>query len=157
VVFHPGLVRAFEYVVRAQLDEFRRLYGAEPKKLDGHHHMHLCENVLWQGLLPSGTLVRRNFSFRPGDKGVWNRLYRKFVDGRLARSHRLVDFFFSLEPIEPRERLDRIFSLARHSIVEVVAHPIKTDEYEFLAAGEILRLMGDARIASPAAFRRHFM
>src|ERR1700752_1358725 len=27
IVFHPGLIRSFEYVVAAQLDEFRRLYG----------------------------------------------------------------------------------------------------------------------------------
>src|SRR5205809_524326 len=32
VVFHPGLVRSFEYVVAAQLDEFRRLYGADPDR-----------------------------------------------------------------------------------------------------------------------------
>ncbi|MGH9326674.1 MAG: ChbG/HpnK family deacetylase, partial [Terriglobia bacterium] len=57
-VFHPGLVRSFKYVVAAQIEEFRRLYGAEPKRLDGHHHMHLCANVLMGGLLPGGTIVR---------------------------------------------------------------------------------------------------
>ncbi len=30
IVFHPGLMRSFEYVAAAQLDEFRRLYGAAP-------------------------------------------------------------------------------------------------------------------------------
>lgn len=154
VVFHPGLARAFEYVVRAQLDEFRRLYAADPKKLDGHHHMHLCENVLWQGLLPPGTLVRRNFSFRPGEKSAWNRLYRRFIDSRLARRHRLVDFFFSLEPLEPRERLSRIFFLAHSVTVEVVTHPIRPDEYEFLARGGILRELGEARIASLPMLRQ---
>src|SRR5262249_37106876 len=49
VVFHPGLTRSFEYVVNAQLDEFMRLYGAEPARLDGHHHMHLCANVVLRG------------------------------------------------------------------------------------------------------------
>jgi len=41
VVFHPGLIRCFEYVVATQLDEFHRLYRAYPDRLDGHHHMHL--------------------------------------------------------------------------------------------------------------------
>src|SRR5712691_2335728 len=41
IVFHPGLVRSFEYVVAAQVDEFRRVYGREPDRFDGHHHMHL--------------------------------------------------------------------------------------------------------------------
>src|SRR5439155_534589 len=59
LVFNPALVNTFEYVVAAQIDEYRRLYGADPTRLDGHHHMHLCANVLLQGLLPPGTLVRR--------------------------------------------------------------------------------------------------
>ena len=32
-MFHPGLVRSFEYAVKTQLDEFVRLYGTEPKRL----------------------------------------------------------------------------------------------------------------------------
>src|SRR5216683_5350061 len=60
VVFHPGLMRSFEYVLAIQLDEFRRLYGAAPDRLDGHHHMHLCANVLFGRLLPVGTIARRS-------------------------------------------------------------------------------------------------
>src|SRR5882762_5570378 len=45
LVYHPGLINSFEYVVASQGDEFRRLYGVEPSRLDGHHHMHLCANV----------------------------------------------------------------------------------------------------------------
>src|SRR5713226_4540807 len=75
-------------------------------------HMHLCANALLAGLLPLGTLVRRNFSFQPGEKGAVNRLHRQAVDKRLARRHRLTDFFFSLPPLEPQSRLERILSLA---------------------------------------------
>jgi len=74
VVFHPGLTRSFQYLVEAQRDEFSRLFGEEPKRLDGHHHMHLCANVLLGKLLPSGTLVRRNFSLGVEEKGRANRL-----------------------------------------------------------------------------------
>src|SRR5262249_57956392 len=73
LVFNPMLTRAFDDVVRAQVDEFRRLYGTNPARIDGHHHMHLCANVVLQGLLPTGTVVRRNFSFRTGEKGIVNR------------------------------------------------------------------------------------
>lgn len=146
VMFHPGLTRSFEYVVAAQLDEFRRLYGAVPELLDGHRHMHLCANVLMQGLLPSGTLVRRNFSFQRGEKGVVNRLYRRFVDGMLHRRHRLVDFFFSLVPLESPGRLHRMFALAREFSVEVMAHPANPREYRFLEGGEIFRQARDVRI-----------
>jgi hypothetical protein len=148
LVFNPALVTSFEYVVAAQIDEFRRLHGVDPARVDGHHHMHLCENVLLQGLLPEGALVRRNFSFQPGEKGIVNRAYRRFVDGRLIRRHRLADFLFSLAPLQPRGRLERIFSLARRHVIEVETHPVQPEEYQFLAGGEIFRWTGDLRIAS---------
>jgi hypothetical protein len=151
VVFHPGLARAFASVVAAQLEEFRRLYGAAPDRIDGHHHMHLCANVLLAGLLPSGTLVRRNFSFQPGEKSAGNLLYRRLVDRLLARRHRLVDFFYSLAPLEPLGRLQRIFRLARQRIVEVEAHPVNPDEYRFLTEGGILRETGDVHIMHPSS------
>jgi len=149
VVFHPGLANAFEYVVATQIDEYRRLYGADPDRLDGHHHMHLCANVLLRGLLPAGTQVRRSFSFQAGEKSVWNRLYRRFVDGVLQRRHRVTDYFFSLAPLEPAGRLDRVFMLARTFAIELETHPVNQDEYRFLAGGEIFRRVGDGQIASP--------
>ncbi len=154
VVFHPGLIRSFEYVMASQFDEFRRLYGADPDRLDGHHHMHLCSNLLLRGLLPPGILVRRNFSFEPGEKSLWNRLYRRCVDGMLARRHHVADFFFSLTPLEPPGRLQRIFSLARQFVVEVETHPVHQEEYRFLAGGEIFRRAGDVRLAPPSAVPR---
>jgi hypothetical protein len=153
VMFHPGLVRSFEYVVAAQVDEFQRLYGIEPRRLDGHHHMHLCANVVWGRLLPEDTVVRRNFSFRPGEKSLGNRLYRGLVDRMLARRHHLVDFLFSLAPLEPVDRLDRITSIAHRFVVEVETHPVNPEEYRFLMGDEIVRRLGDlpieARFASP--------
>ncbi len=147
VVFHPGFTGSFKYVVAAQLDEFSRLYGAEPARIDGHHHMHLCSNVLFGRLLPSRTIVRRNFSFQPGEKSLFNRVYRKFVDRMLSRRHRLTDFFFSLPPLEPSGRLQRIFSLARKFTVEVETHPVNSAEYQFLAEGEIFSHVGHLCIA----------
>jgi hypothetical protein len=152
-MFHTGLMRSFEYVVAAQVDEFRRLYGTEPRRLDGHHHMHLCANVVWGRLLPSGTVVRRNFSFRPGEKSLGNRLYRGLIDRILARRHHLVDFLFSLAPLESMDRLDRIASIARRFVVEVETHPVNPEEYRFLMGDEIVRRLGDlsieSRFASP--------
>lgn len=148
-VFYPWLMRTFEYVVAAQLDEFCRLYGGPPERLDGHHHMHLCSNVLLARLLPPGTFVRRNFSFQPGEKGLANRVYRRIVDRMLARRHRLTDFFFSLPPLGPPERLEQIFALAAGSTVEVETHPVYPEEYNFLTSGEILRLTANVRLVLP--------
>jgi predicted glycoside hydrolase/deacetylase ChbG (UPF0249 family) len=146
-IFHPGLHRSFKYVVSAQLEEFRRLLGLEAERIDGHHHMHLCANVLFANLLPHGTISRRNFSFQRGEKSAANRLFRKFVDYRLARQHRISDYFFSLPPFEPAERLERIVDLAKWSVVEVETHPVNPDEYRFLTDGRIFTLIGDVPVA----------
>jgi len=155
VVFHPGLVRSFEYVVAAQWDEFHRLYGAAPHRIDGHHHMHLCANVLIQKLLPLGTMVRRNFSFDRGEKSLGNQLYRSLVDRSLARRHRLTDYFFSLPPLEPESRLQRIFALASQFTVEVETHPVNPEEHRYLSTGGLFRQIGDIRVARPSAVRKH--
>jgi hypothetical protein len=113
--------------------------------------MHLCANVVGGGLLPSGTLVRRNVSLQRGEKGVWNRLYRRLVDRRLKRRHCLVDYLFNLPPLDPPDRLGRIFELARRSIVELETHPVVPAEYRFLAGGEIFRRAPQVRIAPASA------
>jgi hypothetical protein len=147
VIYHPGLAASFEYVVEAQFEEYERLYGVPADRVDGHHHMHLCANVLFGELIPAGTLVRRNFSFGPGEKSWMNRLYRMWIDRRLKRRHRLVDFLFSLAPVEPVDRLQRICSLARYAVVELETHPVNPEEYRFLTSGEIFQKIPDLRVA----------
>jgi len=147
IVFHPGLARSFEYVVTAQIDEYSRLYGKKPERIDGHHHMHLCANVQMGKLLPEGTLVRRNFSFESGEKSFVNRFYRKAVDRALAKRHPIADYLFNLPPLEPKDRLQKIFSLARNSMVELETHPINPDEYRFLMEGEFTRQLAGLPVA----------
>jgi chitin disaccharide deacetylase len=147
VLFHPGLTRSFEYVVSAQLEEYFRLYGAQPTRLDGHHHQHLCANVIFGGLLPSGTIARRNFTFRQGEKSLLNRAYRKAIDSVLVRRHRITDYLFLLPPIEPIARLEQVFALAGDRVVELETHPINPREHAFLAGGEIFRWLKGLQIA----------
>ena len=148
VVFHPGLVRAFEYVVAAQMEEYRRLYGAAPQRIDGHHHLHLCANVLFARLLPAGTIVRRNFTFPSSEKSFINRWYRHSMDRILERKHHVVDLLFSLAPLEPLDRLCRVVSLARQRVVEVETHPVNHLEHGFLMGGQIFDLVRDIPIAT---------
>lgn len=153
IVFHPGLVGSFAYVASAQIDEYRRLYAAAPARIDGHHHMHLCANVLMQGLLPKGTMVRRNFSADRGERNLGNHVYRNLVDRRLVRRHQLTDYFFSLPPLEPPARLEQIFALARQHTVEVETHPVNPDEHRYLAGGEFFRQIERLRVARPSTIR----
>jgi predicted glycoside hydrolase/deacetylase ChbG (UPF0249 family) len=147
VLYHPGLAASFEYVVKSQLEEFERQYGAPASRVDGHHHMHLCANVLFQKLLPAGVIVRRNFTFMPKEKGYLNRMYRRWQDRRLAQCHDLADCFYSLAPLNPRSRLERIVGLASRFNVEVETHPVNVDEYKLLVAGELVRYADDVVIA----------
>lgn len=147
ILYHPGLARSFEYAVAAQIEEFQRLYGQVPDRLDGHHHMHLNANVLLGKLLPAGTIVRRNETFLASEKGLLNRLYRKSLDGLLVRRHRIVDFFFTLAPIQPVSRLQRIFSLSRDSVIELETHPVDPDEFRLLMSEEIFTQIGSLQIA----------
>jgi len=142
VFYHLGLASSFEYVVKAQQEEYERLYGVPANRMDGHHHMHLCTNVVLQNLLPDGIIVRRNLSFAPGEKGFINRFYRRWQDRRLARGHRMTDFFFDLQPLEPRSRLQAILELATRFDVEVETHPIRDEEYRFLLDEELMRCAG---------------
>lgn len=147
-LYHPRLTASFEYVVKAQLEEYERLYGTAPRRLDGHHHMHLCANVMCQKLLPSGTIVRRNLSFGTGEKNFVNRFYRRVQDQRLVRRHRLADYFFDLHPVEPSDRLRRILALGAHANVEIETHPARDEEYAFLMSDEFQQCSAEVCIAS---------
>jgi succinoglycan biosynthesis protein ExoM len=152
IVFHPGLRQSFEYVVKAQIDEFERRYRRAPQRIDGHHHMHLCANVLLAGLLPPGTIIRRNFSFQRGEKSRLNLIYRRAVDQMLARSHYVTDLFFSLTPLDPVGRLRFIASQAKRNVIEVETHPINPDEYQFLSDGSNAEDLEEAHISDGSAW-----
>lgn len=147
VLYHLGLADSFEYVVKAEMEEYERLYDSVARRVDGHHHMHLCANMLSQYLLPWGIIVRRNLTFGPGEKGYFNRLYRRRQDQRLARRHKLADLFFDLQPLEPRDRLKRIFGMADRFDIEIETHPIRDDEYKFLTSAEITHCAGLIKVA----------
>jgi len=151
-MYHPGLAGSFRYVVEAQLDEYARLYGFSPRRIDGHHHMHLAANVLGQKLLPAGTIARRNFSFNRGEKFLFNRLYRQGQNRLLARRHRLTDFFFDLLPLDA-PRLEKIAAVSRAHNVEIETHPTDPQQYAFLMRGELAAICPGVEIAKGYALR----
>lgn len=141
LLYNPFLADAFAYSFRNQWDEFVRLYGKRPAHIDGHHHMHLCANILLSRLLPSGIRVRRNFSFWPGEKSWLNRTYRDAIDRWLSRDHILTDYFFDLTTCLEQKRLDRVVRLARSNSVELMTHPIARHETEYLLSDEFCGIL----------------
>jgi predicted glycoside hydrolase/deacetylase ChbG (UPF0249 family) len=140
LLYNPCLRKTFRRVYQAQAQEFQRLYGRRPSHIDGHHHMHLCTNMLVDDVIPVGEKVRRNFSFWRGEKGIVNRTYRRLVDSRLAGRYRVTDFFFSLGLCLQWEKLGRVAELARAANVELMTHPDVADEYTYLMSDAFLEL-----------------
>lgn len=138
ILFNPLLCESFRRLFAAQYDEFVRLYGRPPAHVDGHQHYHLCSNMLLQSIVPAGCRVRRSFSFTMWDKSWANRKYREWVDRRLAQHHPVTDYFFALSQNLQPERFEKILELAKTAQVELMTHPEKTPEYEFLLSDHFL-------------------
>ena len=136
LLYNPFLRGAFAFCYHAQVEEFVRLFEKSPSHIDGHHHMHLCANLLLGKSIPAGMRLRRNFSFWPGEKGFLNRAYRGLVDRWLARRYRLADYFFDLTQCIEGKKLDRVAALAKSSNVELMTHPTVSAEKAFLMSDE---------------------
>jgi predicted glycoside hydrolase/deacetylase ChbG (UPF0249 family) len=136
VLYNPFLRNSFAVVIRSQREEFLRLYGRPPDFYNGHHHMHLCANVLAGKVLPAGSRVRRTFTFSAGEKGLFNRLYRVVLDLRIDRRYISTDCFFNITPISDTERLRKIVACAAEKNVEIEVHPENDEEGEFLIGTE---------------------
>jgi len=141
LVYDPFLRREFAFSYEAQAEEFVRLFGKPPSHIDGHHHMHLCANILLSKLIPAGIKMRRNFSFWPGEKSLLNRTYRALVDRWLARRYRLTDYFFDLTQCLQGKKLDRVATLAKSNNVELMTHPIVRMEADYLMSNQFQAML----------------
>jgi predicted glycoside hydrolase/deacetylase ChbG (UPF0249 family) len=148
LLYNPFLQRGFAYSCEAQAKEFVRLYGKSPSHIDGHHHMHLCANLLFSKSIPVGTKMRRNFSFWPGEKSALNRAYRRLVDGWLTRKYRLPDYFFDLTQSIREKKLERVAALAKSGDVELMTHPNLPSEMKFLMSDEMDVLLGGIEVGT---------
>ena len=143
--YHPLLRSAFRYVYATQADEYHRLYGRAPARFDGHQHMHLCSNMLFDRIIPRGKRVRGTFSFQRGEKGTLNRTYRAFVQWRMADHYATPDYFFALSQCLRFKRLNRVMELGRSEHVELMTHPVQADEYAHLTSEAFRKLLAEVQ------------
>jgi predicted glycoside hydrolase/deacetylase ChbG (UPF0249 family) len=141
VIYNPFLADSFNALFLSQQEEFVRLYGRSPVFYNGHHHMHLCANVLAGRMIPKGARVRRTFTFGPGEKNVFNRLYRQILDTCISKRYISTDRFFSITPVQNIERLRKILNYAVKECIEVEVHPENSEESEFLMSEQYKHLM----------------
>lgn len=146
VIYNPFLTGSFNYVFLSQQEEFVRLYGRFPDYYNGHHHMHLCANVLASKMLPNGARVRKAFTLDPGEKSLFNRFYRFILDICVHKRFISTDYFFSIAPVRNYERLRNIVNLAVNKTVEIEVHPENHEETEFLISDGYRNLINSATI-----------
>jgi predicted glycoside hydrolase/deacetylase ChbG (UPF0249 family) len=132
VIYNPMLQRQFEYLYNAQYEEFLRLYRRPPSHFNGHHHRHLCSNVLLGKIIPDGSRVRRSFTFERGERHIANRLYRRFVDCVVKRRFITTDMFFAAVPSEQLNTLKKHIELAKIHNVELMVHLSSQAGVEYL-------------------------
>ena len=146
LLLNPFLRRALCTVFRFQLDEFVRLYQKPPTHFDGHRHFHLCSSMLFAAPIPRGQRVRRTFSFTVGEKGIVNWLYRRALDRWVVKRYRTTDYFFALSQRMHGARLAQVAQLAREANVELMTHPVVSEERGLLLSFDFKReLAGVAR------------
>lgn len=148
LLYNPLLKGDFHYVYTAQYEEYMHLYNKMPTHIDGHHHLHLCTNILADRLIPRGAKVRRSFTFAPGEKNVLNRFYRCIVDAIVTRRYNCTDSFFSLLLLLRAGRLQTIVNLAKSRNVEVMAHPERSEEFDYLMSDGYFDLISDVNTGS---------
>jgi|CXWL01.1.fsa_nt_gi predicted glycoside hydrolase/deacetylase ChbG (UPF0249 family) len=143
VMYNPMLQRQFEYLYNVQYEEFIRLYRRPPSHINGHHHRHLCSNVLFGRIIPDGSRVRRSFTFMKGERSFGNRLYRRAVDTVLKRRYITTDMFFAASPaVEPNYLMQKV-ELAKNHNVELMVHLSSQREVEYLMRQDFIDSIGE--------------
>jgi predicted glycoside hydrolase/deacetylase ChbG (UPF0249 family) len=132
LLYNPCLRKAFRDVYEAQANEFQRLYGSSPTHIDGHQHLHLCANVLLGNVIPRRQKVRKNLSFWPGERTIFNRTLRKLSDRILRFRYCSTDYFFCLSNVLQDGGFERMAGLARNALVELMVHPARAHEHSWL-------------------------
>ena len=99
-------------------------------------------NMLLSRNLPKGIKIRKNFTFRFGEKDPLNFLYRHLVDRWLKSRFQCTDYFDSINPIDS-ERLKRLVSLSKSFDVELMLHMGVDKEYRYLLGKDWANLISD--------------
>lgn len=151
LIYNPRLANAFRYSYMCQIAEFSRLYGRDPQYFNGHHHMHLCANILLGQLLPSRAAIRRTFTAEAQERSWPGQPIREWIAGWIRKRFVTTVSFYSIEPIADTNRLTRIVGQAANSVVEIEVHPeseaqtrfLLSEQYKKMTSAVIMGRFGD--------------
>jgi len=146
LLYNPLLKKQFDFIYKAQYEEFIRLYKKQPPHIDGHHHMHLCTNMLLQNIIPRGVRVRTAFTFTKKGNILLKRLYRRMISYWLSKRYICTDFLYSIEPFiqlqnQRVKRLKEIVGVSEVSSIEILVHLQRQNEYDYLMSEEFAKII----------------
>jgi predicted glycoside hydrolase/deacetylase ChbG (UPF0249 family) len=147
-VLNPWLANSFSYVFLSQKEEFGRLYSKLPDYYNGHHHMHLCANMLVSNHIPRGARVRGTFTLERGEKGACKQFYRQILKFYISKRFVSTNAFFSIEPIQDHERLKNIIKRAAREDVEIEVHPENEEEAGYLLSNQFQDLIKSVQLGT---------
>ncbi len=146
-IFDPLRSRSLDACIVDQIDEFQRLYGAEPIHADGHQHVQIYPTVLGARALGRVRSLRRSETFKRGERPFANRAYRRLINGWIAHRFDSPARFVSIRDIHPDlggVGIEGVVADAAHEDVEVMVHPGMHDERRVLLSAGWLDLVEGA-------------
>ncbi len=153
LLYSRKLRAQFRDLVRAQSEEFQRLYHKAPSHFDGHHHMHLCTNMLLDQPVPPGSRMRGSFSFERGEKSWLNRFYRGVADWRLGVRYTSPQYLYSFSTSLSMKSLEAVVTRSRFFSVELQTHPENIAEFDWLMSERWGEMISTTALGTFAALR----
>lgn len=146
IIYNPLLRKSFDYLFKAQQEEFYRVYGKYPSFYNGHHHMHLCSNIIFEHFLPPKIPIRRTFTFGWGEKDPVNIIYRRLIDRFINNRYISTDYFFSLAPTGDLETFRRLIAFSRIKNIELMVHPNRHGDFFFIQSNEYFKFLNSTKL-----------
>jgi chitin disaccharide deacetylase len=133
IIYNPFIRKDICDCFNDQCIEYNRIIGRMPYRYDGHHHVHLCSNMIIDHVIPYGACVRRSFTFKKKEKSVLNRFYRRIVDWRIQNKYICCDEYYALSGSNDNYLAIRNY-IQNASIknIELSTHPEIAEQFNYL-------------------------
>ncbi len=150
IIYNPVIKDSVAYSTISQYDEFMRVFKRKPTHIDGHHHMHLCTNIIIGKIFPKNTKIRPTFAGRK-EEPIIGKVYRVIVNYLIRRRYATVESSYKLMPTRGDYYFVEIVKKSLVNNVEVMTHPALSEEYEYLKSDRYARLLSRATLGSYAS------
>jgi predicted glycoside hydrolase/deacetylase ChbG (UPF0249 family) len=151
VIYNPAIRNSIFYSFVSQYDEFIRIFMKTPTHIDGHHHIHLCSNIICDNIIPKKVKIRPRLCGRGGEKNILAILSGKLIDYIIQQRYTVIGSVYKLGCSD--SELSEIVNRAAVQDVELITHPARLEEYEYLKSESYARLISRALRGSYGSIR----